>query len=1428
MPLKLSKESLDWPALTLEGNLITSAMASRIAHLEAPRQTETDYFVHKGLSLREAISASFRIGQSHYLEYSAKTKEPSLAATQLFVRNFLDESFGFTDLSDGDGEIAFFAGSRIPIVVVPASDQNLDKRSKTLSTHRPLSPALVLQNYLGSSQTALWGLVTNSTVLRLVRRSDMLTRITYIEADLHRIFVTGDNASFALLWLLIHRSRFGTASAAPSDCILEHWREMGAQQGVVIRDQLAGQVEIALKALGSGFLQANPGLSVQIKASKINLTQWFNELLRLVYRLIFLMVAEARGLLHSADTLPQAHELYAGGYAIALLRAKCIRFDTWKHQFYDYYEGVKIVFKALGSGQNALGLSALGGLFEIGKLGYTETARLPNHALMDALYRISWIYSDGCMFPVDWQAMETEELGSVYESLLELQPQLSNDGKTLVFATENAQKKGNQRKTTGSYYTPDSLVQLVLDTTLDPVLNDRESLTTDPVKELLNLTVIDPACGSGHFLLAAARRIATRVAYYRVGGIVTAGDYRQALSEVICRCLYGVDRNPMAVELAKVALWIESLEPGRPLAFFDIQIKCGDSLLGVFNQDMLLKGIPDAAYKSLTGSDEKLALEYARINKKQKEKATKPSELIPSSVVPEILTIQCQAPKAMAQDNLVEPRAKEALYASMHKSEKWQRLKIASDIYISTSFYVAVFFTPKTPLVPGVMDAIPLTEHVWRSVQGLELPEHLLRGARITSEKISAFHWFLEFPEIMEREQGFDVVIGNPPWERIKLQEQEFFAVSAPEIANAPNKAMRQVLVDALRQAAPDSADNRLWRDFVFAKRVSEAGSEFARSSGRYPLTGRGDVNTYALFAELFLQLIKPTGRAGMLVPTGIATDMTTSLFFSDLVSKKYLSQLIDFENREKLFPDVDSRMRFSALAMGASEKASFTFFLTNTAQLAQGQRRFTLSPQEIALINPNTRTAPIFRSRTDANLTAKLYTRAPVLIEEQPTLKGGNVNPWNIMFQRMFHLSDDSVFFRTAAQMSTSGWVRSETDWIKETKSGVQRYVPLYEAKMIHHFNHRWATFDTRTTDGKEYIRKCTPLEKQSPDFEPSPRYWVPQQEVILRAARVPVALKGIVGQLRDAKGHKKSNATSIEKARLIALKTLAIWIAGAISTIEQRAVVLTDIIKVLGQEQNWRAALGVHPAQFFTNPDTCAVGVQMQKESPLLAADLEYIADAPRDPLNLAQLLIEIKQPRWFIGWRDITNATNERTIIANVFPKVGIADTLLTIHFGIMEPRKISALLAYFSSLVCDYIIRQKISGTHLNFFHFCQLAAFPPASFSKYDLDFINSRVLELTYTSYSMKPWAEDLGYSGSPFAWDEDRRAQLRAQLDVFFARKYDLTQEELKFILDPAKVKGENYPSETFRVLKEKEIKEFGEYRTERLILNEWEQMGY
>jgi len=658
-------------------------------------------------------------------------------------------------------------------------------------------------------------------------------------------------------------------------------------------------------------------------------------------------------------------------------------------------------------------------------------------------------------------------------------------------------------------------------------------------------------------------------------------------------------------------------------------------------------------------------------------------------------------------------------------------------------------------------------------------------------------------------------VVGNPPWERIKLQEQEFFAARSPEISKAPNKAAREKLIKALEKADPESADARLHEDFQFAKRAAEAASEFARNSGRYPLTGTGDVNTYALFAEHFARLARSKGRSGVIVPSGIATDSSTSTFFGDLVSRKRLFSILGFENESMIFPGVHHSTKYCILTIGNAQsgRSKFCFLIRRFDQIDDEERHFELDASQIASINPNTRTAPVFRSRADAELTAKIYGRVPVLIKERPITEGGNINPWDISFHtRLWHMAEDSEWFRSANMLEAGGWERDGVYWINARASSEKpdRMLPLLEAKMIHHFDHRWGTYGGGSANQEEIARDTVPAEKENPAFEVSPRYWFPEEESRIRSARIPSNLKRAFREASQSR----------------CLKALAEWITGYFSAIEGHALREAGLIHILGRGHAWCSALGASPDRFLLAPKTLSTGKEMQRETPLTTDDIAFLTDGLDDPLSLVAALIDRKQPRWLIGWRDITSAVVERTVITSVFPAFPMSHTA-PLLFTTLGAEHASGLIALLSSLPLDFIARQKVGGTHMTLGYLQQLPVFLPTSFETGDFSFITPRVLELTYTSHSMRLWAEDLGHAGPPFAWDEARRAQLRAELDAFFARKYGLTRDELRYVLDPADAKGPDYPSETFRVLKEREIREFGEYRTQRLVLDAFDQLA-
>ena len=1251
-----------WPSLTLEGNLIAPAMVAQIAEPKDDADTRAGYGIRKGLTIREEISTAFRVGQSHFDAF-ARLETPSVEATRRFVREFLKETFGFDDLAPQQGAVSFLAGGRVPIVVVPPADDKLDRRSPTLSVDRSRSPAFALQDYLNDNDGALWGLVTNGVLVRLMRDNASLTRPAYIEADLAQIFANEDAASFSILWLMIHRSRFGQTGAAATDCALEHWRDAGSREGEAARERLADQVELALKCLGSGFLEANPDLADKLKAGEINLTEWFNELLRLVYRLIFLMVAEDRNLLHPEKAKAEARTLYAEGYSLAVLRTHCFRAATWDKHF-DRFEGVKILFKALAHGEERLALPALGGLFAEDRLPHLESARLRNKAFMEALYRLSWLSDKAGMVPVNWRAMETEELGSVYESLLELQPQLGDDGKTLNFASEAAEQKGNQRKTSGSYYTPDSLVQALLDTALDPVLDKTEAEANDPEQALLKLSVIDPACGSGHFLLAAARRIATRVARIRADGTPSLADFRHALRDVARSCLHGVDRNPMAVELTKVALWIETVDPGLPLGFFDAQIRCGDALLGVFDLKVLQDGIPDAAYKPLTGDDKDTARYYLQANRAATSGQGGFDFGTGQVAMPEMkpLALDFSGFRDLPEDTVEQIGAKAARFKELRKGQAFVRATAAANLY------VAAFLLPKVGGAPAGASArtVPTTEELW-----LALNQGKIRNAMMDAPKAArrarAFHWPMEFPDVMQR-GGFDVVLGNPPWEVTQVSDEEYFSTRRPDIAAMKSAARKRAIADLETDAPREFA---LYQE---AKRTADAQNEFARMSGRFELSAQGKINTYALFSELSLRLLKSEGRAGIIVPAGIATDFFRRHFFDFVVREKRIFSALMFDNQLRIFPAVHPDTPFTLLTLcEGCDRPNFTSYILRIEELSDKERYYSLSRDEIAASNPNTRTLPIFRSRQDADLITKMYNNSEILIKIEGGVERSPYEP--IVIQNFFTSSN-----RIDAQMF------EEFGGKKDDPS----FLPVRRGGSVFQFDHRYGAPEDVRMGGHEFIDADR---------------FVPRLEVETRLA-----------------------------------------------------------------EKGWR-----------------------------------------RD---------------WLIGWRDITNATNERTVISTVIPFSATDDTLSLLLPKLEDIKLIACLLANLNSLALDYAAQSKVGGTHIRKNTIAQFPVLAPAYYSKERLAFVTPKVLELTYTSHSLAPFARDLGHDSPPFAWDEDRRAHLRADLDAFYARAYGLTRDELRYILDPADVKGPDYPSETFRVLKDKEIRQHGEYRTRRLVLEAWDRM--
>jgi hypothetical protein len=1489
--------TLAYRAIRIEGGLIPADELTRLTTLVDPtstEQTEAHYRISKGLKLRDEIGRDFKIALSLWNDFKALRKRTDVNAHDLTIRELLQplvrEVLHFTDIgqcaaieSSGHSYAIGHAaeGGRVPLVFA-AHNQPLDTAAERFGETNPdtgkvrrRSPYVLAQEALNASDFSQWAIVTNGLVLRILRDNPSLTRPAYVEVDLEALFTEELHPDFTAFWLLAHASRFGSPSGEPTNCVWERWRATGQAAGVAVRTNLRFQVANALRALGTGFVShpANGVLRAALQRldgedGALGRQAFFEELLRLVYRLIFLSTVEDRTdktngqrLIFTPDAPPEVQQRYLSGYSMTWLRERAVR-RSQHDRHADLWQALTITFGSLAKGEVHLGLPALGGLFDADQCPWLDGAQLENRWLLTAVFQLGWFRADGGLTRVNYRDMGPEELGSVYESLLELVPDLQMLSQPsvarLAFVGDDDSEgstKGNTRKLTGSYYTPDSLVQELIKTALEPVISDTVLANPDrPVEALLGLTICDPACGSGHFLLSAARRLADEVALHRAaaereGGAPTPVDYRHALRDVVSHCIFGVDKNPMAIQLAKTALWLEAYSPDRPLSFVDHHLQVGDALLGVLDPKVLEHGIPDEAYAALSGDDKTVATALKKQNKADLKswKAIAPGDLFTQAGL---------AVKAVAVETLSDDTP-ESISAKRTAWREAQAIAQLSTLARLADTYVAAFLAPK---LANTGEQVPLSGYLWSVLSGQTPRADVEQAAQHLCRTHIVFHWWLAFPQVAAK-GGFSVMLGNPPWERIKLQEEEFFASRSPLVATAKNKAERGQRIEWLREGVllhnlnpdlervegltpPNRAEMALYEAFIAARRGAEAASLFAHEARRYPLTGVGDVNTYALFAETFLQATMPTGSAGFIVPTGIATDDSTKRFFRATAGGGRLRQLVSFYEVRKWFPATDERKPFCLFTVARARTARFIFDVRKVEELKDDRRWYQLTPGDFELLNPNTQTLPTFRSERDAELTKQLYRASPVLLREEIRDGDGTIlrdpaNEWGIDFKTMFHMSGDSGLFKSNPAVH-----------------GQSARLPLYEAKMIHQYDHRWATYiDAADGDmGEVEPIDVSNASKSNPSFSVCPQYWVDERAVLARIACVPTRVaKAWLAQC-VASDEARREAEDVALADL--LRALAQWVAGELfhqnaghapsvdgwtpmqahphiaateSQLKARFGRLSDVLR--GEGVTTKKALAEFPKWAKQNTE---VRLDVEELSALAGA-------LNADPLKsaLGELLnswMDSRSPRWLVGWRDITNAAAERTVIASVIPRAGVNHkTPLVLFRSTISKPLVAAFVANLNSLPLDYVARQKVSGTSLTYHYMKQFAVLPPSYYSPAALEFIVPRVLELTYTAHDLKPWADDLAdydlravaERGKPFAWNPQRRAQLHAELDAYYAHLYGLSRDEQRYILDPADVMGLDYPSETFRVLKNNEMREFGEYRTQRMVLEAWDRLS-
>ena len=1151
-----------------------------------------------------------------------------------------------------------------PLIHIVNSIQDFDTKDKHSRTHSNKSPQDCLQQFLNTSHHQ-WAILINGKKVRLLR--DFYHSITkgFLEFDLESIFETANSEQFRVLFRILHRSRIenqyqgkqeveydeeGNPIEVEDNCLLESFRKKSRETGVKVGNKLRDQVIEAIEKLGNGFAESlDPD---EFQNGKVK--GFYAEILNIIYRLLFLMFAEQKG------WLPVRNSIYARTYSLNALREMAERGNYSHDEEHDLWEGLKITFKLVANGykfKNGDEINAFGGqLFSDKKIAVIKDLSLKNKFLLDAIFRLSYFKLDNLSNRINYANLAIDELGSVYESLLDYEPKLPREPITInkreikrgEFYLDD---RGTDRKTTGSYYTDSRLVAQLIESALVPVINNAlagKNTIGEKEQALLDLKVADIACGSGAFICAALEKMGEQLAIIRMGDEErpTEDQLREAKRDVLLHCIYGVDLNPMALELAKFSLWITASLPDMPLTFLDHKLKCGNSLIGA-TPDLIKKGIPEEAYKPVGNDNPAICTELKKKVRREQESLSRVNEpttqyglQFKRNETDELLRLR-EVLNNRKQEEVADVDLAEEEYHQLEKMERKFKDWLMADVWTSA------FFIEKTELDQTLYPTNVTLENL-RENQPVN--DVLIDRVLKTADHYNFFHYHLEFPEVFEK-GGFDCLLGNPPWEKINFEDEEFFISRSPEIALARNKSERKLLMSELPTTNPI-----LYQEYLSAKRWNDCLSVFFRESGAYPYTGVSRVNLYSIFAEQYEGLINSKGATGNVLPTGIVLDNNNKDLYFYLIKNNKIDTVIDYENRKGLFPDVHRMYRFCLfVTVGKHGRNQYKFYQTEPSQVGEFVK---ITLEDIEAINPNTKTCPSFRNQQDYLLAQKIYKKWGVLQNETYPEK----NIWDIRIRTPFNMSNDSAIF----------------------KPYNEELLPLYEAKYIYNYTHRYCTWNGDTT------KSTVKVQLEDLNFTVTTQYYIDSQIVHSR-----------------------------------------------------------------------------------------------------------------------------FKNANWCLVFRDITNATNERTMVASIIPNYSCGNTLSIIET--IDLVHALFLLATLNSLTFDFFSRQTVGGTHFNHWILKQMPVVDYNKVSNELLKIIQEKVFQLIFTANDLKAMADEFGYTGgNPFIWNDKERFQLQCELDAIYAHLYGLEKEEMDYIL------------ETFPIVKRKDITKYGSYRTKETILQLYDEFAW
>ncbi len=1173
-----------------------------------------------------------------------------------------------------------------------------------------------------------WGILTNGAQWRLYYQGARSVSEQFCEIDLAALIqFSGYNDRATPLtdnerrhWLRVFVLIFGQNAFLPTAADERTFHQRAIEEGRFYEERVAANLSKQV------FDQVFPELTRAIADSQPEapLEDVREAVLILLYRLLFILYAEDRNLLPVRDVRYDDYALRDKVRGDVGRRKD--QNDTFSVTAARYWSAIDDLCRAIDGGDSSIGLPPYnGGLFDQECTPLLQNIRLGDEIMANVIDALSFEQTPEGRRYINYRDLGVQQLGSIYERLLE--HEIIREGGEIVVRLNMFARKGS-----GSYYTPDDLVGLIIEETIQPLVQLRmeafaaraEELTSsklpeerrigrlkqiDPATKLLELKICDPAMGSGHFLVNLVDYLADRVIEAMAEAEATIENYVSPLAEriddirikieanaedrnwtfdstqlddrhiirrmVLKRCVYGVDKNSMAVELAKVSLWLHTFTVGAPLSFLDHHLQCGDSLFGLWVRSGIDR-VAEWGGTLLAGEPVKRAM-----------RAAAPMQIIEGLTDAEIAEAHRSADVFAEVKEMTTPLN---IFLSLIHAFDWLHIRKCDDKYALSRYFDGTFGNP-IDIALGRIE-VPTDE------KGAERFVKLLSRARQLLSNEHFLNWQVAFPgvwsawEDTELNGGFDAIIGNPPWNRVKLNRVKWFETRRRDIALAQRAADRKFMISELEKSG-----DPLVQDFIQANERAAAATRVARTSVDYPLLSGGDINLYSLFVERAMTIIKPNGMVGLVVPVGIGADKTAAPFFSSISISKRLKSFLAFENKDRwLFKDVHAEDQPTAIIFGGTEMhfESFDYGVKMTAIPSDTSELVTkITSEDCQLFNPNTGTVPIFRdARRSIPILKRIYNRFPVLVDHS---SGNEVKAWPVKYTTMFHMTNDSSLFRTREMLENNE--DAYPIGFSRFSSVRGKFVPLCEGKSIQLFNHRYAhiRINEKSPSGQGVAEPLSSERLADPLYSSEPRYWINE-------------------------------------------------------------------------------------------------------------ANLPDIRD------------------KWFIGFNDICNTNNTRSLIVAIVPITGYGNTcpLFLRDRANRKYLSIELLAANFGAIICDFIARQKIQSRHLSKYIIEQLPVIPLQQYEKKfgpktAAEVVREIMLELTYTAHDMAPFARDLGYVSndgkvqSPFVWSDERRMHLCAKLDAVFFLLYRIdNRRDISYIFS------------TFPKIEREETAAYGSYRSCELCL--------